>query len=82
MLETVVFVVQTFWIPAAIAGAFVLGMSAGWIASSHAAARDADDGRGFIYWRAKRYRVIPDDDRDDERKNRHDHGSMAEQSWP
>lgn len=81
MLETTVSIIQMFWMPVAVISAFILGMFTGWLASNASAAQDAEDGHGYIYWRAKRYRVVPDDDPDDERKVRHAHGTMAEQSW-
>jgi hypothetical protein len=83
MLDVLSFMLQpVVWIPGALLASFIAGMCAGWLASNHSAARDADNGQGYIYWRARRYRVIPDDDPEDERKNTHAHGTMAEQSWP
>ena len=59
--------------------ALLVGVSTGWLMAHWAATKDADDGDSFIFWRTRRYRVIPDDY---ERKQRHKHGTMAEQSWP
>ena len=69
------------WALVSLAVVFTLGISGGWLLSNWSSAKDADDGNAYIYWRAKRYRVVPDD-MDDERRDRHKHGSMAEQSWP